>query len=784
MEKGNDKDCTNFPSDKPESVTSEVTEKESVTPKNKPKISSDKTDTTIKDNTKSSIGNIGVTCKLYEKDDIYPFYNVLSPVTSVTLSLPLKSSKKHRSDRNDRSDNFSGLDFDSVSEAVGKTKLSLIYSWIYVNKKMNRKQLAEKLDVELNTITVTMNRSKDRFLDDEQIDGLISYKLSPIAIQEVEKKLTGLKKVKESIKNEKDNKDKQQEDSEKLKQQISESLDDMNPIIEGSIITIDFKELLLYNQELADKLLDNPLEAIDDIKAHYSTIDISDVRFINLPKTQKRTAEGIRCKDIDKLLTVEGRCVSLSTVRPVIINAKFECPSCGTIISVVQIEKKFKEPSRCSCGRRGGFKTIAKDLKDSSNVVIEDLQDNTENPNTQRISARIQNFLVEKENIGVFNLGDEVKITGILRTVESFDRGAATINLGYLFEILDAEKKDEEILVDNFTDEEIIKIKEMAEIVDNEGMSDICKSFAPDVYGYEYIKNAIMLQACNKRNEPKKSSTRNKPNILLIGDPGIAKSVLCKYAMSITPGSRKASGGGSSAVGITASVVKEEESMGGYRIEAGALPLAKELLFLDEMNNLSDDDKPKLQEAMSEQMISINKANLHVNLKVTAGVLATANPEKGNFIENIPYNKQFNIPSPILNRFDQVFIMKDIPNKERDEAIAEIMIRRKKGEIKPKYSIDDMRRFFVYVRNTLDPEVTEDIADKLKSIYSDSRSNRNSDIIINPRFMEALSRMIEASAKMRLSDKVENKDIERSLKILSESHFKANEYSKFGFDNI
>ena len=300
---------------------------------------------------------------------------------------------------------------------------------------------------------------------------------------------------------------------------------------------------------------------------------------------------------------------------------------------------------RCSCGRRGGFKEIALDLEDASNVVIEDLQDNTENPNTQRINARIQNWLVEKENIGIFNLGDEVRVSGILRTVKSFSNGSQTINMGYLFEILDAQKKDEEIIIENFTEEDINKIKEISSIINKDGIKEITESFAPEVYGYDYIKNAIMLQACNKKNQPKKSSTRSKQNILLIGDPGIAKSVICKYAMAITPGSRKASGGGSSAVGITASVVKEEESMGGYRIEAGALPLAKELLFLDEMNNLTEDDKPKLQEAMSEQMISINKANLHVNLKVTAGILATANPKNGHFVDDVPYNRQFNIPS-------------------------------------------------------------------------------------------------------------------------------------------
>ena len=774
-------DCANFSSDKIKSVTSEVTKSKSVTSRNSPKNPSDKSVTTTKDNIKSSIGNVGLTCKSDKKNLIYPTYNDLSPVTSVTLSPEEMSSNKHQSDRNDKSDNFSDFDYDSVSEAVGKTKLSQIYSLLYVNKKMNRKQIAEKLDVEPNTITITMNRTKDRFLEDEHIDGLISYKLSPLAIQEVEKRLEGLRKVKENIEIEKENKIKKESDSIILKQQIQQSMDDMKPTIQGKIITINFKDLLIYNQELADKLLDNPLEAIENIKSHYETLGVEDVRFVNLPKTQHRTAEALRCQDIEKLIVVEGRCVSLSSPRPVITQSKYECPSCGTIITIIQTENKLQEPNRCTCGRRGGFKEVATDLEDASNIVIEDLQDNTENPNTQRMNARIQNWLVDKQNIGIFNLGDEVRVTGLLRTVKSFNRGAETINRGYLFEIIDAEKKEEEILIENFTEEEIEKIKEIALIVDNEGIKEVAESFAPDVFGYDYIKNAIILQACNKRNNPNKRSTRNKQNILLIGDPGIAKSVLCKYSMAITPGSRKASGGGSSAVGITASVVKEEESMGGYRIEAGALPLAKELLFLDEMNNLTEDDKPKLQEAMSEQMISINKANLHVNLKVTAGILATANPRNGHFVESISYNKQFNIPSPILNRFDVIFIMKDVPDKNRDEAIADIMIKRNRGEIKPKYSMEDLRKFFIYIRNSETPKVDDDIANKLKEVYSNSRKNRNTDVIINPRFMEALSRMIEASAKLRLSSRVEEKDIERALEILSESHFKSNEYKNFDF---
>lgn len=670
-----------------------------------------------------------------------------------------------------------------LQKALGLGNLDIILGYFFTKKEpISTEKVGEDIGKTKDIVRTTINRNKEYFQEVRKEDGKKLFELSILGMNYCKKKIDNYEKKIEIAQKQLEEEGKKKLEHEEIVEETKKIIIETKPKKQGNTMLFDFNKISEWSPKYADELLGDPIMVIDTIKDELSGLGIKEVRFNNLPKTQLRTAESLRCKDIDKLLVVEGRCVSLSSPRPVVTHSKYECPSCGTITTILQTESKVQEPSRCSCGRRGGFKLLSEDLEDSSNVVVEDLQDNTDNPNTQRMNARIQNWLVENEHIGVFNLGDEVRVTGILRSVRSFDRGTETTNRGYLFEILDAEKKEEEVVVENFTEEELVKIKEVAKEVDRKGISEIAESFAPDVHGYSHIKNAIILQACNRKNKPESSSTRNKQNILLIGDPGIAKSVLCKFAMAVTPGSRKASGGGSSAVGITASVVKEDESMGGYRIEAGALPLAKELLFLDEMNNLTEDDKPKLQEAMSEQVISINKANLHVNLKVTAGVLATANPMKGHFYEDIPYNKQFNIPSPILNRFDVIFIMKDTPNKDRDEAIADIMIKRKRGGIKPKYSISDLKKFFAYVRSFDDPEISDDIAKKLREIYSHSRNNKNTDVIINPRFIEALNRMIEASAKLRLSKHIEEKDITRAMNILKESHFKTNKYSHFNFD--
>ena len=452
------------------------------------------------------------------------------------------------------------------------------------------------------------------------------------------------------------------------------------------------------------------------------------------------------------------------------------------MISKQHFDDILKEPSRCSCGRRGGFKTIGQDVEDTSGVVIEDIQERTENPNTQRLKCRIKGYLTRQDKISIFTPGNEVRIIGILRQVKSYNKGILTTNLGFLLDVLEVELFEPEVDLSKFTDEDIQEVKDMAGMIDIEGLEHITESFAPEVYGYDKIKQALMLQISSKRNDPKIKTIRNKPNILLIGDPGTAKSVLGNFVISITPGSRKATGGGSSAVGITASVVKEEESIGGFRVEPGAMVLAKELLFLDELNNLPDDDKPKLQEGMSEQVVSINKANLHVSLKVLAGILACANPIKGHFVPgNI--SEQFNIPSPILNRFDLIFVMKDYSDPVRDNKIAERMIQREQNQITSRYSKEQLRKFFVFVRNQPEPTMSEKIVDRLKIIYINSRKDNNpSEVMINARFMEALNRLIKSSAKIRMSKIVEEKDIIRSLAVLNKSHFQIKEYKHFNFE--
>jgi replicative DNA helicase Mcm len=143
-------------------------------------------------------------------------------------------------------------------------------------------------------------------------------------------------------------------------------------------LVIDFKELSKYDVEIAEQLLNEPLEIIQNFEMALDQIEIASnknilARFKNLPDTQKITIRNIRSINLGSLMVVEGIVRQASDVRPQVVSAKFECPTCGNILSILQIEQSFREPRRCSCGRKGHFKLISKDLVDAQRIILEEV---------------------------------------------------------------------------------------------------------------------------------------------------------------------------------------------------------------------------------------------------------------------------------------------------------------------------------------------------------------------------------------------------------------------------
>jgi replicative DNA helicase Mcm len=657
---------------------------------------------------------------------------------------------------------FSENTFDKILKFLASNKGEFTYA-----------KIAEKIGKKEANVRVTINRNLDYFSINKP-DGKICYtSLLQMAIDEINSRIEKKEQEKKNI----EERNKRLEEERMVKESLLESvltyIRVTHPKREGKFISLDFNDLVKYDPVLADTFLDDSIEFLKIFSSAYD--DELDVRIINMPQTNSINIEQVRKEHLDKIICVDGRITSFGEVKPVILKVKFECPGCGTVISVEQNYRvgNLVEPTRCSCGRRGGFKEVSRDDVNACFLQLEDLHEKTDNPHSQRIKSVIFNGLTEHENIKIFTPGNEIRCTGILKEVPIFKKGKKTLFLNWILEIMSAELIDADVEIEKMTEEEIEEINELSSKIDVEGIKEIRDSFAANIYGYEKVKEAMILQLCNKRNNFKQNDERSKSNILLIGDPGVAKSVLSDFSLKVCPGSRKAVGGGSSAVGITASVIKEEDALGGYRVEPGAMILAKSLLFIDELNNLNEDDKPKIQEGMNEQTVTINKANVRVKMSVSCGILAAANPKSGDFNTkgSETLASQFNLPTPIINRFDLIFAFIDKSNEEKDKQIATKMIEKHRGIIETKYSPEFLKKFFAYIERIEEPIIDEKTQKELVKVYSEVRKIEHNGVKIGARFLLSLKRICIAHAKLRQSKKVEEKDIKCAFEILRESQY-------------
>jgi replicative DNA helicase Mcm len=255
----------------------------------------------------------------------------------------------------------------------------------------------------------------------------------------------------------------------------------------------------------------------------------------------------------------------------------------------------------------------------------------------------------------------------------------------------------------------------------------------------------------------------------------VHNSQLMQLATKLMPRARYASGSGITGAGITATVVRDIEFLGGWVLEAGALVLAnKSLLALDEFTKISGPDMVRLQEAMSVGTVSIAKATIVATLPADTAILAGANPKLGRFDPYIPIREQIALNEVLLSRFDLRFALKDIPNPELDERMVDhiLSVRHFRGEAaKPIVPPDLLRKYIAYARASCHPKLTKEAGEVLKGFYLEmrKRAGEEAPISITLRQYEALVRLAEASARIKLSDRVEVQDAERAIRLMKVS---------------
>jgi replicative DNA helicase Mcm len=459
-----------------------------------------------------------------------------------------------------------------------------------------------------------------------------------------------------------------------------------------------------------------------------------------------------------------------SEVKPEVAVAIYECPDCGAKISVEQTERFMTEPVICECGRRSGFKAVDRKLFDTRWVFIEEPFEIVTGERPGEVSVYLKDDLTTPEMQRKTDPGNRLKLNGTVKEIKKIFRGKMKTQMDIFIEANYVEPTEiewEEVLI---TPEDEDKIKELAH--DPKIYEKMVASIAPSIYGMDKIKEAIALQLFGgvQHSLPDRTRIRGDIHILLIGDPSTGKSQLLKLISSIIPRGKYVGGRGATAAGLTATVVKDEEFGGGWMLEAGAMVLAnKGVLAIDEFDKMSKEDQIAMHEALEQQQISIAKASIVATLPAQVSVLAGSNPK---FFRFDPYKSivdQVDIPDTLLSRFDLKFALKDVPDKEMDEKLATHILetRLQPSRVEPQIKPEFLRKFIAYARKNCKPAMTRDAAEKLKNFYLDMRSMyAGESLAITLRQNEALMRLAEASAKIRLSEKVEAQDAEKAIEIM------------------
>jgi len=577
-------------------------------------------------------------------------------------------------------------------------------------------------------------------------------------------------------------------DQEELKQEARNFFDSYKKEVvgraareENKVIHVNFEEVNAFSPMITESLMNYPEETIMLMELAVDEAEIvknARVRFMSLPDSHSEKIRNLRAKHLNKFIQIEGIIRQATEVRPQVVNAKFECPTCGTVISILQIESKFREPRRCSCGRRGGFKLLSKDMVDAQRIVIEEAPDDLsggEQP--RRISVFLKEDLVEPRMEEKTTPGARVRVVGTLKeVVKHSQQGTQLTRYDIAIEannVIPMEESYEDVVID---EEDETQIRELSQ--DPKLFEKMANSIAPSIYGHKEVKSSLVLQLLGGVKKIMNDGTQKRGDIhiLLVGDPGVAKSVILTFIANAAPKGRYVAGRGASGAGITATVVKDE-FLKGWSLEAGAIVLAhRGILCLDEMDKMEAQDTSAMHEAMEQQCVTISKATIQAKLRAETSILAAANPKFGRFDSFQTVAAQIDLPPALINRFDIIFILKDMPDRGRDEAIASHVLMESKEHKERELTIerDLFRKYIAYARQRVKPQLTDEAIDEIKKFYVDLRNmstgggsdNSQKPLPISARQLEGLMRLSEASAKLRLSEKVTRDDAKRAIELM------------------
>ena len=591
---------------------------------------------------------------------------------------------------------------------------------------------------------------------------------------------------------------------------------------ESRSLEASFLDLNRFDTDMAIYLLRHPLnvlmageEAIRRLVPPGEEAPQIHLRINGLPRDRRVQIRDLRAKHLGQYISVEGLVRKSTEVRPKVVGALFQCLRCGTIIKEEQDGQTFREPLECY-EEQGGCKRSASATKfklltetslylDTQKIEVQESPEGLrggEEP--QRLTAYVEDDLT-----GRITPGQRVILNGVLRSVQRGRPGQRSTLFDIFVDVNSVEMERVEFEEIEVTEEDAHRIREIGSSPDIFRL--ITASIAPSIYGMHVEKEALALQLFGgvAKLMPDGRRIRGDIHLILVGDPGTGKSELLSYMIRLSPRGIYATGKAASAAGLTAAAVRDEFGEGRWTLEAGALVLADlGLAAIDEIEKMNPQDRSAIHEAMEQQRISVAKAGITAVLQSRCAILAAANPKFGRFDEHKYISEQIDLPPALLSRFDIIFSIIDRPQTDRDRELAEHILKgHKVGEIRrrreagfaveesvlleepftPHFDPDFFRKYVAYAKRIY-PVMTDEAMQIIEKKYLEIRKTgeaAGSSVPITPRQLEAIIRLSEAGARLRLSEAVGAEDAERAVRIVEYWMGKvAGEEGRFDIDII
>ncbi|GKZ26231.1 minichromosome maintenance protein 5 [Aspergillus brasiliensis] len=581
-----------------------------------------------------------------------------------------------------------------------------------------------------------------------------------------------------------------------------------NVLVKQYYCDIDIAHLISYNEELAHKLTTEPADLIPLFESALQDctrrIVYPSQRDIQLPTHQlllHSSATHISIRDlnatnISHLVRIPGIVIGASTISSKATVMHVRCKNCGHHEDL-QVDGGFSGvqlPRRCGRQQQPGDPQSEPCPLDPYVVSHEKCQfvdqqvlKLQEAPDQVPVGELPRHVLISADRYLANRVvpGSRCTVMGIFSIYQSNKGGkkdgAVAIRNPYLRAVgissdLDHTAKGSAI----FSEEEEQEFLELSRRPDL--YEALAKSVAPSIYGNLDIKKAIvcLLMGGSKKLLPDGMKLRGDINVLLLGDPGTAKSQLLKFTEKVSPIAIYTSGKGSSAAGLTASVQRDHATREFY-LEGGAMVLADGgVVCIDEFDKMRDEDRVAIHEAMEQQTISIAKAGITTILNSRTSVLAAANPIFGRYDDLKTPGENIDFQTTILSRFDMIFIVRDDHERSRDESIARHVMgvhmggRGVEEQVEAEIPLDKMKRYISYCRTRCAPRLSDEAAEKLSSHFVTIRkqvhraeldANTRSSIPITVRQLEAIVRITESLAKLSLSPVATEAHVDEAIRL-------------------